>query len=323
MTLPPLKFTPIVKDKIWGGQKLTQLFGKNRGNLPNIGESWEISGYRDDISVVAEGPLKGTTLAQLIQKHRENLVGKHVFETFGTTFPLLFKVIDANDDLSIQVHPNDAVASQRHNSFGKTEMWYVLDAEPEAELIIGFKEDCTPEIYLGALHNGTVNTLLQPVKVKKGDCIFIPAGLVHAIGSGVVIAEIQQTSDITYRIYDYDRTDDKGNRRKLHTEEALGVISFEATPLPLINYRPQGDGAALLATSNYFTTNILQLEHLIERTYDKIDSFVVYMCAEGEAEIATVEGSTTLKTGESLLIPAAIKAVTLRGAAKVLEVYVP
>ena len=224
--LYPLKFQPILKDKIWGGTKLKTIFGKP-AQTDKLGESWELSGYEGDESVVENGFLAGNNLTELIEIYMGELIGDKVYEQFGMSFPLLFKLIDANENLSIQVHPGDEVAAERHGSFGKTEMWYVVDADPGAELIIGFTKDCTRDEYVDALENDQVEELLQNVPVKKGDVFFIPAGLVHAIGKGVVVAEIQQSSDITYRIYDYKRVDDHGNERDLHTAEALDVIDFQ------------------------------------------------------------------------------------------------
>ena len=236
MKLYPLKFTPILKEKIWGGNALNNIFSKSSsGN--KLGESWELSGYRGDESVVSNGILAGKTLTELIEIYKGELVGSENYKKYSLSFPLLFKLIDANENLSIQVHPGDEIADKRHNSFGKTEMWYVIDAEPGAELIIGFLKDCSRSEYLDALAVGEVESLLQKVAVSKGDVFYIPAGLVHAIGKGVVVAEIQQSSDITYRIYDYKRTDEKGNERELHTEQALDVINFFAAKEPKMIYQ--------------------------------------------------------------------------------------
>ena len=234
--LYPLKFSPILKDKIWGGTKLKSLFNKP-AETDKLGESWELSGYEGDESVVTNGFLKGNNLTELIEIYMGELIGDTIFDEYGMSFPLLFKLIDANENLSIQVHPGDEVAAERHNSYGKTEMWYVVDADPGSELIIGFSEDCSRETYLDAMASDRVEDLLQKVPVKKGDVFFIPAGRVHAIGEGVVVAEIQQSSDITYRIYDYKRKDDNGNERELHTEQALDVINFEASKHPKLLIR--------------------------------------------------------------------------------------
>lgn len=322
-TLYPLKFIPVLKDKIWGGSKLKELFDKP-SQTNKLGESWELSGYDGDVSVVSNGSLAGKNLKDLIEHYKGDLVGNLVFERFGNTFPLLFKLIDANDNLSIQVHPGDEVAFQRHKSFGKTEMWYVIDADPDGALIIGFKKNCTKEAYLKALEEGTLETLLQSVKVTKGDVFFIPAGLVHAIGKGVVLAEIQQTSDLTYRIYDYKRKDEKGNERQLHTREALDVIDFSASSDPKTVYTGSINELATLVSCEYFTTNMVHFNEQFNRFYGKVDSFVVYMCMEGNFELVCNGGSTSVTKGETILIPACIDEVELipQGEVTLLEVYV-
>ena len=320
--LYPLKFNPILKDKIWGGAKLGKLFGKD-DKTGKLGESWELSGYEGDESVVTNGFLAGNNLTELIEIYMGDLVGDKVYDNFGLSFPLLFKLIDANENLSIQVHPGDEVAMERHNSFGKTEMWYVLDADPGAELIIGFERNCDREEYLAALENDQVESLLQGVPVKKGDVFFIPAGLVHAIGKGVVVAEIQQSSDVTYRIYDYKRVDDQGNERELHTDEALDVINFSASPNPQTIYSERANEINQLVTCEYFTTNLLKIDSPLTRNYGEIDSFRAYMCLEGSLLIESEGGKVIVNKGETVLIPAAIDEVgfTPDQSATLLEVY--
>ena len=321
--LYPLKFEPILKDKIWGGTKLKSLFNK-AAETDKLGESWELSGYENDESVVTNGFLAGNTLPELIEIYMGELIGDSTFDEYGLSFPLLFKLIDANENLSIQVHPGDEVAAERHNSYGKTEMWYVVDAEPGAELIIGFSDDCSRDAYLDALDEGLVEDLLQKVPVKKGDVFFIPAGLVHAIGKGVVVAEIQQSSDITYRIYDYKRVDDQGNERELHTEQALDVINFNASKEPKTVYTPLMNEVTPLVSCNYFTTNMLRFNKSIARQYAKIDSFVSYMCLDGNFVIDFGGEKTIVNKGDTILIPASIDELSLIPDAEVtlLEVYV-
>jgi mannose-6-phosphate isomerase len=321
--LYPLKFTPILKNKIWGGTKLQKLFGKPVDSN-QLGESWELSGVEDDESVVSNGFLTGNSIAELIEVYMDDLVGDKVFENFGLTFPLLFKLIDANDDLSIQVHPNDETAMERHDSFGKTEMWYVVDADENAELIIGFAKNSSKEEYSAAVESGQVEKLLQKVQVKRGDVFFIPAGLVHTIGRGVVLAEIQQTSDITYRIYDYKRTDENGRERDLHIDQALDVINFEASQQPKISYNPTLNEAVNLTKCDYFVTNIIRFNREIARSYTALDSFVVYMCINGKFEIDIRGEKTTVEKGETVLIPAIINELKLIPAEEttILEVYV-
>jgi len=322
--LYPLKFSPILKDKIWGGTKLKSLFDK-AAETNKLGESWELSGYEGDESVVTNGALAGNNLAELIEIYMGELVGDAIYDEYGLSFPLLFKLIDANENLSIQVHPGDEVAAERHNSYGKTEMWYVVDADPGAELIIGFTKDCTKDEYLDALDNDKVEDLLQKVPVKKGDVFFIPAGLVHAIGKGVVVAEIQQSSDITYRIYDYKRTDDQGNERELHTEQAVDVINFAASKNPKTVYNISVNEITPLVECEYFTTNILRFDAPVTRNYGTLDSFVAYMCLEGDFVIEYEGEKTTVNKGDTVLVPASIDEVGLipdSNQVTLLEVYV-
>ena len=319
----PLKFYPILKPTIWGVGAICQ-YKNMEPTKGGIGESWEISQVNNSISEVSNGELRHTTISSLMSEWGAQLVGKKVYEKFGNKFPLLIKFIDACDDLSIQVHPDDELAKERHHSFGKTEMWYVVDADPGAELIIGFTKDCSHDEYLDALEEGKVENLLQKVPVKKGDVFFIPAGTVHAIGKGVVVAEIQQSSDITYRIYDYKRTDDQGNERELHTEQALDVISFEASKEPKTAYTPLLNDVTPLVKCNYFTTNMLRFNQNITRHYAKIDTFVAYMCLEGNFVIEFGGEKTNVNKGDTILIPASIDELGLIPDSEVtlLEVYV-
>lgn len=321
--LYPLKFSPILKDKIWGGTKLKSLFNK-AAESDKLGESWELSGYEGDESVVTNGYLAGNNLAELIEIYMGELIGDTLFDEYGLSFPLLFKLIDANENLSIQVHPGDEVAAERHNSYGKTEMWYVVDADPGSELIIGFKDDCTKESYLEAMSVDKVEDLLQKVPVTKGDVFFIPAGRVHAIGKGLVVAEIQQSSDITYRIYDYKRKDDQGNERELHTEQALDVIDFNASKQPKTLYSPLLNETTPLVVCDYFTTNMLRFNKRLERHYATLDSFVAYMCLEGSFTIDFEGDKTSVVKGDTVLIPASIDELSLipEGEVTLLEVYV-
>lgn len=320
----PIKFIPIVKDKIWGGKRLEKKFGKNPGKLPNIGESWELSGVPGDVSVIENGYLAGKTLNEAISMFKDQLVGKRVYAKSGENFPLLFKLIDANDDLSIQVHPNDEVAMKRHNSLGKTEMWYVLDSEKDAYLIIGFKKNTTKKEYLAALEKGEVEDLLQKVPVQAGDVFFIPAGLVHAIGKGALIAEIQQSSDITYRIFDFNRKDAEGNERELHTEQALDVIDFKASKKPKTEYKARKNEEVELASCEYFTTNLLEMDKPKHFHYGHMETFVVYMCLEGTVEIAGGTSKVMVTKGDTVLIPANMKdfTITPESTAKLLEVSI-
>ena len=272
--LYPLKFEPIFLEKICGGNRLKTLLGK-KYETKNCGESWEISGVEGNISVVANGFLKGNDLSELIEIYMGDLVGDKVYEQFGTEFPLLIKFIDAQDDLSIQVHPNDELSKERHNAFGKTEMWYVVDAAEGALINSGFNQPVDREKYLEYLENGNLTDLLKYDEVQVGDVFFIPAGRVHAIGKGSLVAEIQQTSDVTYRIFDYNRKDDKGNERELHTDLALDAIDFTYLDDYKTKYSPVLNKSTEIVNCKYFTTNILEFDQPIEKDQYKTDSFVI------------------------------------------------
>ncbi len=323
--LYPLKFRPIFKEKIWGGDKLPALLNKNYSIL-HCGESWELSGVQDDISVVSDGFLKGNSLEELIEVYMGELVGESIYDQFGTEFPLLIKYIDANDRLSIQVHPDDELSKERHGAYGKTEMWYVVQADEGAELISGFNRTIDRDSYLIALQNGQLENLLQFESVKPGDVFFIPAGRVHGIGKGIVVAEIQQTSDVTYRIFDYNRVDEKGQSRELHTELALDAINFKSQKQAKTEYQPKMNEPVELVKCNYFTTNLLHLNEEMERDFSKTDSFVIYLCVEGSYSFEWESESIGVHRGETILVPASIENFTLKPTAgipaKLLEVYV-
>ena len=317
----PIKFNPILKEKIWGGNKLKQLFGKPAEG--EIGESWEISGVENNVSVVENGELRGVCLNDLIEKFKDKLVGIKVYKTFGNEFPLLFKFIDAQEDLSVQLHPNNKLAKQRHNSFGKNEMWYILEVENHAELVLGFNQKMDETVYQKHLSENTLSEILHSEKVKNGDSYFIGTGTIHAIGAGVVLAEIQQTSDITYRIYDYNRPGIDGELRELHTELALDAINFNTVKTKL-DYSEKINEPVLLCKTPCFQTNKLKLSQNTNRNLEAIDSFVVYMCIEGTGSMVINKNSETFKTGETILIPAHINSFEIKtNSATFLEVYIP
>jgi mannose-6-phosphate isomerase len=322
--LYPLKFKPIIKDKIWGGTRLKHSLNK-KCKTDKAGESWEISGYPGNISKVKNGFLAGNSLEEIIEVYMGDLVGDGIFEKFGTFFPLLIKFIDANDVLSIQVHPGDELALKQFGSYGKTEMWYVIEAEKNAEIIVGFNQKITKDEYLQHLSNKSLLSILNSEKTIPGDVFFLPWGRIHAIGSGILLAEIQQTSDATLRIYDFDRVDDKGQPRELHTEKALETIDFNVYPEYKTKYDRESNQPNLLATCDYFTTNYLEITREMEREFIDIDSFVIYMCIEGQFTIhyRNNELETVVK-GETVLLPAEIKNVSLlpEKTAKILEVYI-
>lgn len=323
--LYPLKFKPILKQTIWGGEKLA---GKSddpevkRG----IGESWEISGVQENISVVSEGILADNTLEELIEVYMGDLVGDQVYEQFGVEFPLLIKYIDACDNLSIQVHPDDTTAKERHNAYGKTEMWYILEAAPQAKLALGFRKDIEKTEYLARIQNHTLPEILNVETVQAGDCFFIPAGTVHAIGKGCFLAEIQQTSDITYRIYDYNRPDKNGQLRELHTELATDVLRYTQQKEHALHYHKHLNHTEQIVTCKYFTTNYLKFDKEIEKDYYQLDSFVVYMCLSGAYTLVyNTDQTVQVKSGETVLIPAILKNIFLipQEETEVLEIYLP
>lgn len=318
----PIKFTPILKEKIWGGSKLREILNKD-STSDELGESWEISGVKNDISVVANGSLRGKSLNDLLEDYKEEFLGKKVFKNFGAEFPLLIKFIDAKTELSVQLHPNDKLAKERHNSFGKTEMWYILQADEDAEINVGFKKTTSKEEYLKRLEAGEITQLLNFEKVKKGDAVFINTGKVHAIGAGVLLAEIQQTSDITYRIYDWDRVDSEGHARELHTAQALDAIDFEKKEDYKLTYSKTQNSSSNIARCEYFTTNYLPVKGTIEKDYSAVDSFVIYMCVSGKAEIETNGNRESIEQGQTILIPAKNKLVNISSEeVELLEVYI-
>lgn len=322
--LYPLKFKSILKDRIWGGDKLKTIYGK-QGQCEVCGESWEISAVPGDISVVENGFLKNNSLTELIEVYMGDLVGDKIYDQFGLDFPLLIKLIDANEDLSIQVHPNDDLALKRHESFGKTEMWYILDHKKDAGLISGFSKPTSREEYVNHLSNKTLKSLLNKVDVQKGDAFFIPAGRVHAIGAGILLAEIQQTSDITYRIYDWDRVDSKGKSRELHTDLALDAIDYKYHNDIKTTYTDKENEAVNIAKCQYFTTNKLKLSKTIERDYIDKDSFVIYICCDGAFNLV-YNGNEKLEIskGQTVLIPAVLKDIRIepKPSTELLEVYI-
>ena len=319
--LYPFKFQPILKDKIWGGQKLHKILKKQTSSA-EAGESWEISDVEGDTSIVSNGTMAGTSLKSLMELHTTELLGHKNFQQFGTRFPLLIKFIDAKLDLSVQLHPNDALAKARHNSFGKTEMWYVVQADSDSNLIVGFNQPMTKELYLKHLEAKTLEHILNFDKVDAGDTYFIEVGRIHAIGAGVLLAEIQQTSDITYRVYDWDRVDSQGNLRELHNDIALEAFDFDMPDNYRVNYSRDFHTSTELVSCPYFTTNVIQVNTslLVKNNHD---SFMIYMCVEGSA-IINIEGNQTeFYKGETVLIPACIKTFSIStNHAKLLEVYI-
>lgn len=322
--LYPLKFEPILKEKLWGGSTLVDKYGKKATGLKNVGESWEISAVAGNISVVSNGFLAGNNLEEIIEVYMGDITGDANFERFGNEFPLLIKLIEAREDLSVQVHPDNKLAKERHNAYGKTEMWYILESEKGAKIYTGFSRPFSREEYLNALNNNKIVDILNVETAEPGDAFFTPAGRIHAIGAGIVLAEIQQTSDITYRIYDWDRKDKNGRSRELHTSLALDAIDFSASGKNKIQKDLRIKKAENLIECEFFDVNIFNLTGPVERDYNLLDSFVIYLCTEGSFLIRWENNSETVSKGETVLLPAMIRDIILEPApdAKLLEIYI-
>ena len=316
------KFSPILKNTIWGGTKIAP-FKNIHTQLRKIGESWEVSGVPGNETVVSEGPYAGRKLNDLVAELKEQLVGRANYERFGNEFPLLIKFIDARDDLSIQVHPTDEIAHRQGRERGKTEMWYLMPSEPDATLLCGLRKQITPEEYKQMVSEKTIVDAIARYPVKEGDCFFLPAGRIHAIGSGCFLAEIQQTSDVTYRIYDFDRHDDLGRPRELHTELAAESINYEVLPDYQTHYTPQKDQGVQLVECPYFTTSVYDLTEPMTIDYSELDSFVILIGLSGAGIVTEADGSRfVLRAGETLLLPATTTQLTVEGTVKFLETYV-
>ncbi|TNF76004.1 MAG: mannose-6-phosphate isomerase [Bacteroidetes bacterium] len=320
MELYPLKFTPILKERLWGGTRLgTDLDKPVQGD--RVGESWELSGVPGDVSVVANGPYRGRTLEELIAAYPKALLGNAVLARFGTDFPILIKFIDAREDLSIQLHPGDELARKRHSSFGKTEMWYIMGADPGSELIIGFNRDVSRKEYQEALDSGRLLELLNYEPVGEGDTFFINSGKIHAIGGGILLAEIQQSSDVTYRVYDFDRRDAGGNLRELHTDMALDAMDYNKRDDFRIDYNRKKNRENTMVDSAYFRTSYLELDTSLTREFHSQESFRAYVCVGGSASLELGTHSVPIQRGETVLVPAAAAGLRIvTGKCRLLEV---
>ncbi len=320
-----LKFQSIFQYRIWGGEKLKTILNKDYTET-KIGESWEISGVKGFESKLLT-PIQGCeNLEDLIKIFPNEVLGKRVYEKYGSEFPLLIKFIDSKEPLSVQVHPNDDFAKEHHNSFGKTEMWYIMEADENAEIISGFTRELDQTQYRAILQSNEIESVIKTWKVKKGDTIFLPAGRIHAIGAGVLLAEIQQTSDVTYRIYDYNRIDKDGKTRELHNDIAEKVIDYSDTENPIITKNETEEVTETLVKSPYFTTNLLNINNSVSKNYEDLDSFVVLICVEGHITLKSETESTELSYGETVLIPASLKGelqIESSSNSKVLEVFIP
>ncbi|WP_310554536.1 type I phosphomannose isomerase catalytic subunit [Flavobacterium sp.] len=315
----PIQFYPILKDRIWGGEKLKTFLHKPITSLIT-GESWEISTVENDISIVSNGFYSDSSLNELLSVYPKEVLGTDVYEKFGTQFPLLFKFLDAKQDLSIQVHPNDVLAKKRHNTFGKTEMWYVMQADEGSKIIVGFNENSSSEEYLHYLKNKSLTSILKEIPVKVGDVFFLETGTIHAIGAGIVVAEIQQTSDITYRVYDFDRKDANGNERELHIDLALEAINYNTTKSQK-HYSKNTNVSNEIVDCPFFTINFIPLDGKYECVKNE-NHFRVYMCVDGFFELEYNKVILKYKKGDTLLIPAAMESFFMIGKGSLLEIYI-
>ena len=316
------KFNPLLKSILWGGEKIVP-FKHLTSDQKQVGESWEISGVKDNESVVSNGEYKGWTLNKLVETLKDKLVGKENYERFGNEFPLLVKFIDAREQLSIQVHPTDEQAQAQGLGRGKTEMWYVMESDADASLRSGLKQQITPKQYKEMVENDTITEALSEYPVKEGDVFFLPAGRIHSIGAGCFLAEIQETSDVTYRIYDFKRKDKEGNYRELHTKEAAECIDYTVYPDYRTQYEARQNEPVELVSCPYFTTSVYDLTEPMTLDYSDLDSFVIFVGLKGEGEITDAEGNTiSFRAGESVLLPATTTVVKVSGTIKFLESYV-
>ncbi|HOO99555.1 MAG TPA: class I mannose-6-phosphate isomerase [Bacteroidales bacterium] len=322
--LYPLKFEPVLKKKLWGGTALVNQYFKKADPAAKYGECWEISSVSDNLSVVSNGFLAGNNIQELIEVYMGDITGDSVYEKFGVEFPLLIKLIEAKEDLSIQVHPGNELAKERHSAYGKTEMWYILESEMDSRIYSGFNEPVDKETYLEAVRKGTLHELLKAEEAVPGDVFFTPAGRIHSIGAGITLAEIQQTSDITYRIFDWNRKDAEGNGRELHTDLATDAIDFNSAGTSRIRVSPVLNKTENLVNCEFFTTNLIHFNETIPKDYNLIDSFVIYLCLEGEFMIRWNGNSESVIKGETVLLPAMIRETDLvpSGEAKILEIFI-
>ncbi|MEZ5011229.1 MAG: type I phosphomannose isomerase catalytic subunit [Bacteroidales bacterium] len=301
----PSNLPPVLKERIWGGDALRERWGKDCKKGTKIGESWEISGLENDLSVVSNGFLEGNNIGELVEVYMGDLVGESIYEKFGNEFPLLIKIIDARDTLSIQVHPDNQLAKERHNAYGKSEAWFVLEADPGSSIYNGFRDSTIGrEEYSEAVETGNLPAIMNVVKPVAGDSVYIPAGTLHALGSGLVVAEIQQTSDVTYRVYDWDRKNEDGSERELHTDLAIDAIDFSRPPDSLAKADRSVNGVSVITECEFFTVSIIRTDRKITRDYSLVDSFIIYLVTEGNIEVEADNSVVSVSKGETLLIPA-------------------
>lgn len=316
-----IKFHPILKQVLWGGNKIIS-FKQLDADMEQVGESWEVSGVKDNESIVANGQYEGMKLNDLVALLKGDLVGKENYERFGNEFPLLIKFIDASKQLSIQVHPNDEQAKAKGLKRGKTEMWYIMESAPDATLLSGLKRAITPEEYKVMVENDTITDALCEYRVGEGDVFYLPAGRIHSIGAGTFLAEIQETSDVTYRIYDFKRKDKDGNYRQLHTEAAAECIDYSVENDYRTKYEARKNEGVELAQCPHFTTSVYDLDEPMLLDYSELDSFVVLIALSGECTLSTGDAETQLRAGETVLLPATTQTLNVSGTVKFLETFV-
>lgn len=324
MNLYPIKFEAQLKERVWGSAMLPA-FKSLKASGKVLGESWEISSVRGSLSVASNGFLKGNTIDELVEVYMGDLVGEKVYDKFGIEFPLLLKFIGSSEELSLQVHPNDELALKRHKAYGKTEMWYIISAGDDSKIYVGLKEGVDKQRLLSALEEGGLPSLLNVEIPKPGDVFYLPAGRMHAIGRNILLAEIQQTSDVTYRVYDWGREFDPKTAREMHVDLALDAIDYTVPKSYKTFYEQKKNGEVTLVESPYFRTSLIEFDKRMEFDYYELDSFVVYMCVDGACRVAYDEGEEVLRKGETILIPASLRELVLipDRSCKVLEIYIP
>ncbi|MDY5824629.1 MAG: type I phosphomannose isomerase catalytic subunit [Candidatus Coprenecus sp.] len=325
-TIYPYKFVPVLKERVWGGNKLVNEYGKQTDIKGPIGESWELSGFEDDSSVVAQGYMEGNPIYDIIETYMDEIVGEDNYKRFGNEFPLLVKLLDIQERLSLQVHPDDETAFDRHNSWGKSEAWYILDADPGAKVYMGFKRDVTPAEFMERAANGTLEEILNEYPVRKGDFFYIEAGIVHSAGGGLQVAEIQQLSDVTYRIYDWGRENNPATRRQMHLELAIDSINYSKYDEAKYRIPATEHHHGPLTSNEHFTIQVYDLKDMLHIYTDRYESFILYVCLDGKAKLDFgKDGEYVLSKGEVILVPAASADFYLSGMtpdAKVMESYI-
>lgn len=327
--LYPFKFKPRHFHKLWGGHTIARWYDDVPADYENVGESWVMSDIEKYPTEVANGSHTGDSLQDLVEVYMDELVGNSVYDTFGNQFPLLMKFIDAADDLSIQVHPDDEYAMENEHCMGKNEMWYVLPSTPDASIYLGWTQEMNASLIHAAIADGTLARYMREYKVRAGDVAPIPAGTVHAMRRNTIVAEIQENSDITYRLYDYNRVGNDGKMRPLKLDRALEVMDYAPNPAAVVSHpEPADNGVANIAKTPYFTANVLQLDHAVQRDYAPLDSFVAFMCVEGSATITALDSesedkSVSFRLGEAVLVPASLNDIVIKpdGSCKLLEIY--